>query len=294
MPVFSIIIAVYNDWIALDSCLSSIAQEAGSPDFEVIVVDDGSDELVRENFEQWASRLPLTILKQSHTGVSAARNHGIRASRGEVLLFVDADCRLHINCLTALGEALARSPQNDCFQLRLTGSCSTVIGRAEELRLLTFQEHTLQPDGRIRYLNTAGFAIRRARVGAEAALFDPAAIRGEDTLLLADLMQRGELPLFVPDAIVQHDTPMSLLACLRKDIRSAYREARTYDLIASRGIRIRITQRERLKVLWSAWRIAGQYSLGRSAWFVLFGRQALQRLISFLYKFLPAGAAQRG
>ena len=80
---------------------------------------------------------------------------------------MDADCRLHINCLTALGEALARSPQNDCFQLRLTGSCSTVVGRAEELRLLTFQEHTLQPDGRIRYLNTAGFAIRRARAGAE-------------------------------------------------------------------------------------------------------------------------------
>ena len=101
-------------------------------------------------------------------------------------------------------------------------------------------------------------------------------------------MQRGELPLFVPDAIVQHDTPMSLLACLRKDIRSAYLEARTYDLIASRGIRIRITQRERLKVLWSAWRIAGsQHALGRSAWFVLFGRQALQRVISFLYKFLP-------
>ena len=56
MPVFSIIIAVYNDWIALDSCLSSIAQQSGSPDFEVIVVDDGSDKVAPENIEQWARR----------------------------------------------------------------------------------------------------------------------------------------------------------------------------------------------------------------------------------------------
>lgn len=52
------------------------------------------------------------------------------------------------------------------------------MGRAEELRLRVFQEHMLLPDGRIRYLNTAGFAIRRARVKIEVGLFDPVALRG--------------------------------------------------------------------------------------------------------------------
>ena len=47
----------------------------------------------------------------------------------------------------------------------------------------------LQPDGRIRYLNTAGFAIRRTAVNVEEGLFDPVAIRAEDTLLLANLMK---------------------------------------------------------------------------------------------------------
>jgi len=287
----SIIIAVYNDWTALQGCLQSIARQTDGHNFEVIVMDDGSTEATPEAIRQWTSSLPLTIVRQPHGGISAARNCGIRNSRGAALLFVDADCRLQANCLAALSSAIADSPQHDCFQLRLTGNCGSVVGRAEQLRLLAFQEHTLQPDGRIRYLNTAGFAIRRARVETETGLFDPAALRGEDTLLLANLMQRGELPLFVPAAIVQHDVSLSLMACLRKDIRSAYLEGRTYHLIASKGIRVRVTPRERLRLLLALWKTAGQPSIGRTAWFVLVGRQALQRMISVLYKLLSIRAA---
>jgi hypothetical protein len=112
-------------------------------------------------------------------------------------------------------------------------------------------------------------------------MFDPSALRAEDTLLLADLMQAGKLPLFVPDAIVEHAIPLSLMECLRKDIRSALTEKRTYDLIASKGIRIRVTHRERLKLLLSVWKAASQQSIGRSAFFLLVVRQTLKRVISF-------------
>jgi hypothetical protein len=148
----------------------------------------------------------------------------------------------------------------------------------------------LQADGRIRYLNTAGFAIRRTLVDIEAGVFDPAALRAEDTLLLANLMQRGELPWFVPDAIVEHAIPLSLMGCLRKDIRSAYLEGRTYEIIASKGVKIRVTHGERLQMLASMWKAAGQPSIGRSAWFVLVMRQALQRTISFVHQCLRIGS----
>src|SRR5580700_7039085 len=117
MPSLSIIIAVYNDWIALDSCLRSIAQQAQGARIEVVVVDDGSDEPAPGTIRKWADSLPLTVVRQSHSGISSARNHGIRVSSGATLLFVDADCRLQENCLTNLESVVAASPQHNYFQL---------------------------------------------------------------------------------------------------------------------------------------------------------------------------------
>ena len=245
-----------------------------------------STEAAPDSIDSSGHCYPLTLIRQPHAGIPTARNGGALNSKGEVLLFVDADSRPQTNCLAALSEAIARSPHDDCFQLRLVGNCSSLVGRAEQLRLLIFQEHTLQPDGRIRYLNTAGFAIRRAKAHVETGVFDPVALRGEDTLLLANLMQAGELPLFVPDAVVEHFIPMSFLGCLRKDIRSAGLEAKAYDSIASKGVKIHVTQRERVGLLLSTWKAAGQRSIGRSAWFALVARQVFRRTLSFGYRFL--------
>src|SRR5208337_320926 len=120
-PLFSIIVAVYNDWIALDACLRSLEQQSDGPTFEVIVVDDGSSEAAPEAIRQWMTRLPLTIVRQLHGGTSAARNYGIHISEGSVLLFVDADCRTQTGCLAALAAAIDDSPRHSCFQLHLVG-----------------------------------------------------------------------------------------------------------------------------------------------------------------------------
>jgi glycosyltransferase involved in cell wall biosynthesis len=284
-PLLSIIIAVYNDWTALDQCLLSITQQADSTDFEVIVVDDGSSETFPERIRRWVDRLPLTIARQAHAGISTARNHGLQVSKGSILLFVDADCRLRPDCLAALTSTIASAPAHNCFQLRIVGDSRGIVGRAEDLRLITLQNHLLQPNGCIRYLNTAGFAIRRSHVDIERGLFDSSALRAEDTLLLANLIQRGELPLFASDAIIQHDIPLSLLQCLRQDVRSALLEGRAFDLIASKGIRIRMSNRERLGLLWSMWKASKQPSIGRPAWLALTLRQSVQRMTSLIYPF---------
>ena len=285
-PLFSIIVAVYNDWAMLKACLQSLMQQTNSPSFEVIIVDDGSTEAVPDFICSSNYGYPLNLIRQSHAGIPTSRNRGIRASKGTVLLFVDADSRLQIGCLAALSATIAQSPLHNYFQLRLVGDCSSLVGRAEELRLANFQDHMLQPDGRIRYLNTAGFAIRRGKADIENGVFDPNALRGEDTLLLANLMQNGELPLFVPDAVVEHCIPLSLIGSLRKDIRSANLERGTYDTIASKGIRVRLTHGERLKLLSSMWKTARRDSIGRSAWFVLVARQGFKRSLSFAYQCL--------
>src|SRR5207237_8534377 len=98
-----------------------------------------------------------------------------------------------------------------------------------------------------------------------------------------EVMQAGELPLFVHDAIVQHATRLSLMASLRKSMRSAYLEGRTYEIIGTKGVRIRVSHRERLSMLWSMLKTSGQPSIGRAAWFVLIVKQALQRIVCIAY-----------
>jgi glycosyltransferase involved in cell wall biosynthesis len=286
MPHFSIIIAVYNDWGPLDHCLCALAQQEKAPPFEVIVVDDGSDDSVPESIRLWNDRLPLTVLRQPHSGIAAARNLGIENSTGSVLVFTDTDCEMRSDCLLALHAAMLNFPQNSSFQLHLVSNCSSLINRAEKLRLMSIQEQTLQPDGRIRYLNTAGFAIRTAYLSPAAPIFEPQAQRAEDTLLLANLILRGALPLFVADAVVQHRIRLSWTECLLKDARSAWREGRTYNMIAAKGVTVRIGDRARMKMMISMWKASNHPSIGRMAWVVVITRRAMHRSVRLLYKAL--------
>src|SRR5438132_1928704 len=137
-PLFSIIIAAYNDWDPLDQCLQSLAQQADGPSFEVIIADDGSTEPAPEFIRQWQHYYHLTIDRQPHAGISTARNRAAQISRGSVLAFVDADSRLQTNCLAVLNATIASSPQHNCFQLRLVGDCRGLVGRAEQRS----EEHT--------------------------------------------------------------------------------------------------------------------------------------------------------
>jgi hypothetical protein len=195
------------------------------------------------------------------------------------LLFVDADCNVDINGLAALSSAIARSPSHDVFQLRLVGNPANLVGRAVDLRLMTFQDHMLQSDGRVRCLNTAELPFVAQRRTCRPICLIPPALRVED-IFMVDLMQAGELPLVVPDAVVEHAIPLSLLECLRKDIRSAFTEKRAYDIIAAKGIRIRLTHRERLRLLRILRKTAGQPAIGRLVFFLLVARQTIKRVIS--------------
>ena len=91
MLTISVVIPTYNcqHYIA-EALESAIAQEAS----EVVVIDDGSTDNTRSVIDSFLSRslkTELRYIRQSNQGVCAARNHGIRVSRGELVAFLDAD-----------------------------------------------------------------------------------------------------------------------------------------------------------------------------------------------------------
>lgn len=83
----SVIIPAYNASSSIDLCLHAI-QVQTCPPTEVIVVDDGST----DNTARIAESYGVRVIRQANQGPGSARNHGVEASRGDILLFTDSDC----------------------------------------------------------------------------------------------------------------------------------------------------------------------------------------------------------
>ena len=90
--LISIIVPVYNVKPYLEKCLASIAAQT-YPNKEVILVDDASTDGGGRLCDEWAAAaewLQVVHLPQN-SGISAARNEGVRRARGEFITFIDSD-----------------------------------------------------------------------------------------------------------------------------------------------------------------------------------------------------------
>lgn len=87
----SVIIPTRNKSRFLALTLASLARQTEPRSFEVVVVDDGSEDDTREIVAAQRADLALTYIRRAHCGRAAARNAAIRAAKGEILVFCDDD-----------------------------------------------------------------------------------------------------------------------------------------------------------------------------------------------------------
>ena len=112
-PFVSIVIPVYNRTQLLRETLHSLMRQTyGS--FEVIVVDDGSEEDVASVVKQYAQRLSIRIERlNKNQGAPVARNRGFDLSQGTYVLFLDADVTLARTALEQFVSTLREHPNVD-------------------------------------------------------------------------------------------------------------------------------------------------------------------------------------
>jgi glycosyltransferase involved in cell wall biosynthesis len=109
LPRISVVIPCYNQGVYVRDAVVSVFEQTLA-DFEVIIVDDGSDDGVTPRLLSELALERVQVITQDNGGLSAARNVGIAVSRSEMVVTLDADDMLHPQYLEILVAALDRNP----------------------------------------------------------------------------------------------------------------------------------------------------------------------------------------
>ena len=86
----SIIVPVYNVEKYIVKCISSLLDQQTN-DYEIIIVNDGTKDKSIDLIKKTFNDSKIAIIEQENQGLSAARNTGVRHSKGEYIWFVDSD-----------------------------------------------------------------------------------------------------------------------------------------------------------------------------------------------------------
>jgi glycosyltransferase involved in cell wall biosynthesis len=194
-PLVSVIIPAHQaaEFLA-DAVASALAQHHTA--VEVIVVDDGSTDGGATALEPDPR---VTVLRQSHEGVSAARNRGIAAARGDLIAFLDADDAWYPGKLARQVSALGASPETVGV-----GCLMHYLGRNR--RALGVRGKVLTESVRedLRHARDMPIALSslvvRAHALERAGRFLEGLDQGEDVDLLARLSRVGRIDV-LPDVL---------------------------------------------------------------------------------------------
>lgn len=201
----SVVIPLYNKELEVERALSSVINQSLAPG-EIIVVDDGSTDGSRAIVERLIEEHPsahIRLIVQENSGVSAARNRGIREAKGDYVALLDADdmwlsgyiaevCRLMEYYPDADAYTTAFDIVNDNKRVAApVPTCEGYVNPAEEAL-------------RGRYpIIPSTTTLRKATIEAVGGF--PEGMRiGEDQWLWASMMQRNATFVFSPMSLVRY------------------------------------------------------------------------------------------
>jgi glycosyltransferase involved in cell wall biosynthesis len=103
---FSIIVPVYNRPQEIDELLQSLTKQTYIKKFEVVVVEDGSENISKEIVQTYSKDLNIQYYLKNNTGAGASRNYGMQHATGNYFIIFDSDCIIPPNYLVEVENVL--------------------------------------------------------------------------------------------------------------------------------------------------------------------------------------------
>lgn len=185
--LISIIIPVYNRQKELLLSLASIQKQTYRP-LEVIIVDDGSREEVELSKLEIAKKLEeisFQIVRQENKGAPAARNRGFQLSKGEYVIFWDADILGNPNMIEKMFQTL-QTQRESSFVYSNHIHAEKIKFRAQQFNVETLKQNN--------YINTMSL-IRRS----DTPSWDESLKRFQDWDLFLTLSEQGKQGIWIDE-----------------------------------------------------------------------------------------------
>ncbi|MGW8318747.1 MAG: glycosyltransferase, partial [Candidatus Promineifilaceae bacterium] len=214
--MITVVVPARNAARTIGACVQALKnQDYGSDSFEIIVVDDGSD----DDTARLAREAGACVITQEHGGAAVARNTGIWLGSGELVCFTDADCEPLSNWLTEISAPFA-DPE-------VVGCKGTYVTRQRELvaRFVQLEYEDkydlLKQQQVIDFVDTYSAAYRRDVLLANGG-FDGRVQYVEDQELSFRLAARGYRMVFQPGAAVYHHHANTIRGYASKKLHIGY------------------------------------------------------------------------
>jgi len=213
-PRISVIVCSYNGARTIRDCFGGLLR-LEYPDFEVIVVDDGSNDRTPAIAEEYGFRLIST----ENRGLSSARNTGLQAATGEILAYIDDDARPDAHWLTYLASTFVGTTHAGVGGPNVAppgdGLVAECVANAPG-----GPAHVLLSDDEAEHIPGCNMAFRKEALEAIGG-FDPQfRTAGDDVDVCWRILQRGWTLGFNPAAIVWHHR--------RNSVRAFWKQQRGY------------------------------------------------------------------
>lgn len=204
-PRFSVIIPTHNRLKLLQQTIESVLdQDYPSNRYELIVSSDGSTDGTREYLESLETSVNFRWSHIESSGASAARNRGAALARGEILAFIDDDCRAPHTWLSTFDKVFQEQRTDAVFGKAVNRIANHILPAVYDDINTFFHSRFNRGKDSPSFLTTNNLACFRA-VLEEVGGFDERFLVGaEDREFGSRLLAAGKLLFFDPSITVDH------------------------------------------------------------------------------------------